>query len=373
MDRKTLTALEPFFHLLRCGLWNQQPDSSIDWAHADWDSVVRLAQEQGVPGVIADAVARLPLGQRPPRRTFMSLLLTVKEIEDSSDHALKIASRLQWYLHDKGCDTVILKGLGMARNYPNPAHRIVGDIDLLTGLSHQDFERGRKLLQAIASEEYDVNEERCHAAYTLKGQMVELHGSIVANTNSHTEDYSKTWAAREMAAEPVTWMSPEGPLHLPPYQFDALYVFIHFFRHFIGAACGLRQLCDWVMFIDRQGDKVDVARLKDDIEKMHFMRPWQIFASVAVRYFGIEKTKMLLYDGSGDKYCEAAVSAVIQSNHNLDRIRKMNESHRSKVPFLQHARSFFYLIPTYCINLRVFPRETIYAVRQYVWARLTGR
>ena len=76
----------------------------------------------------------------------MSLLLTVKEIEDSSDHALKIASRLQWYLHDKGCDTVILKGLGMARNYPNPAHRIVGDIDLLTGLLASGLRTGTQTL-----------------------------------------------------------------------------------------------------------------------------------------------------------------------------------------------------------------------------------
>jgi len=361
--------IDAFFSLLRAGLWGENPDAS-KIQQADWQTIFQLSCEQGVIGVVTDAVAKLPKEQRPPKPLFASMLLTVKGIEDDNRKALTIAGKLQWYLHKLGCDTVILKGLGMARNYPNPEHRIVGDIDLLTELSADAFDKARNILLKIDPNETDADLKRRHAAYSINGQMIELHGTISGGVSPEIDRYMKEFSVREFAKPPVEWKSPIGPLHLPPYQFDAIYIFAHFFRHFIGAACGLRQLCDWVLFLDKHGDKVDVGVLRNDLEKMKLMRAWQIFASIAVNYLGMPKEKMLLYDRSGDKDCRKAVLAVIKANHNLAKLREKNKNGKKMAALLQHAKSFFYLIPTYYVNLKVFPHETIYSLKNYILSRL---
>ncbi|GEM_PF-3530030 len=295
------------------------------------------------------------------------MLLTVKCIEDDNRKAINIAGKLQWYLHKQGCDTVILKGLGMARNYPNPEHRIAGDIDLLTDLSSEAFDKGRKLLLKIDPNETDVDLKRKHSAYSINGQMVELHGSISGGVNPYIDRYMKDFCDREFSKPPVEWNSPIGMLHLPTYQFDAIYIFAHFFRHFMGAACGMRQLCDWMLFIYQHGNKVNVDLLRKDLERMRLIKAWQVFASITVRYMGMPKEKMLLYDGTGDKKCEAAILAVINANHQLSNLRRKKQLSSS---VLQHVSSFCYLLPTYYRNLQVFPKETLYSLKKYISFRL---
>ena len=363
--------LKAFFHLLECGMWNTPPDMSFSWNNVDWVCILHLSMEQGVVGLIADGISKLPTALRPPKRVFVNMVMSVKGIEDDSDRALNMAMAVQSYLSQNQVETLIIKGVGMARNYPNPRHRVVGDIDLLTDSNLDSFEKGRQLLRQIASkEEFDVDEERRHVAFDIKNQLVELHGLIGSFVNKESEEFVREWATHHLSTSPVVWHLSKADIKLPPYQFDAIYIFLHFFHHFAGAACGLRQLCDWVLFLDKHGDKVDVGVLRNDLEKMKLMRAWQIFASVAVNYLGMPKEKMLLYDRSGDKDCRKAVLAVIKANHNLAKLRKKNKNGKKMAALLQHAKSFFHLIPTYYVNLKVFPHETIYSLKNYILSRL---
>lgn len=364
--RLTPKDIEGFFTLLRAGMWGETPDAN-KIRQANWEVIVQMCNEQGVTGVVADAVAKLPDELKPPKLLFLSMLLTVKRIEDENRRAMIVAGKLQGYLHKHGCDTVILKGLGMARNYPNPEHRIVGDIDLLTDFTSEAFDKARQLLLRIDPKETGLDLKRGHAAYSINGQMIELHGSISGGVNPYIDSYIMDFSRREFSKPPVEWITPNDILQLPPYQFDAIYVFAHFFRHFMGAACGLRQLCDWALFLDKHGEKVDENVLRKDLERMRLTKAWQIFASVAIHYIGMPKEKMLLYDGTGDKNCKAAILAVMNANHHLSELKK-KKKHTSA--FLQHVRSFCYLIPTYYRNLLVFPHETLYSLKKYISYRL---
>ena len=51
-------------------------------------------------------------------------------------------------------------------------------------------------------------------------------------------------------------------------------------------------------------------------------------------------------------------------------ISKKNKNGKKMAALLQHAKSFFHLIPTYYVNLKVFPHETIYSLKNYILSRL---
>lgn len=362
--------IEAFFKLLRSGLWNTDPRVEVDLTNQDWKAVIRMSMEQGVVGQIADGISKLPDNKKPPYQMFIRMLMTVKRIEDDNDRTVKLAAKLQEYLRKSGVETIVLKGIGMARNYPNPRHRVVGDIDLLTEMNQEIYDKGRQLLRNISLNEYSVEEGRRHAAYTVNGQMVELHGMIGSAVNKWTTKMMPSWSQSRLSLVHPIMNTPVGNIKLAPYQFDAIFVFLHFINHFIQAACGFRQLCDWVMMLYYHGDEVNVSMLGDDLKEMHLTRVWQIFASVAVKYLGMPVEKMLLYDGSGDKWAEKTVESIVYSCSVLMDLRKEQGKGRSRSSMAQHIRSFAKLLPVYLMNCRVFPQETFYSVSRYIFKRM---
>ena len=90
--------LKAFFHLLECGMWNTQPDMSLSWNNVDWVCILHLSMEQGVVGLIADGISKLPTALQPPKRVFVNMVMSVKGIEDDSDRALNMAMAVQSYL-----------------------------------------------------------------------------------------------------------------------------------------------------------------------------------------------------------------------------------------------------------------------------------
>ena len=58
-DRHSRVA-EPFFSLLRSGLWNEVPDASLFAGDTDWEGLYRLSFEQTVVPLVTDGINRLP-------------------------------------------------------------------------------------------------------------------------------------------------------------------------------------------------------------------------------------------------------------------------------------------------------------------------
>lgn len=52
---------------------------------------------------------------------------------------------------------------------------------------------------------------------------------------------------------------------LPPVNFDALFLFFHMVGHFIHGGVGLRQVCDWALFLSARSADIDKERLSREI------------------------------------------------------------------------------------------------------------
>ena len=60
---------------------------------------------------------------------------------------------------------------------------------------------------------------------------------------------------------------------------------------------GLRQLCDWTMFIHRHYADIDPVALEKDLKAFGLANAWQIFAGVAVEFLGLPAEECPLYSG----------------------------------------------------------------------------
>ena len=123
--------LQPiFFELLRMGLWGkgslsrQEPLSDEDWA-----VLYRYAQTHTVEGIIFDSFALLREEQLPPRGLRMKWTVRIDQMERYNAQMAAVTAKQFAEFTARGLHPFLLKGQGVAHCYPNPLHRVSGDID----------------------------------------------------------------------------------------------------------------------------------------------------------------------------------------------------------------------------------------------------
>ena len=123
--------------LLRIALGNEAAGTLP--ADVDWQEVINLSFDQGVATIAVDGLQKL-LEENPN----LELELDKEELEELKydwfgstlqaeenyrKYVKAITSLVRTY-SDNGIETMILKGYGLSLNYPIPAHRPTGDIDV---------------------------------------------------------------------------------------------------------------------------------------------------------------------------------------------------------------------------------------------------
>lgn len=96
----------------------------------NWVDVIEVASEQGVLGVCFDAIEHLPRDQRPDMDCLMDWLGQAEYQKTVySQHEVAILDLAKTYSNHH-IRMMVLKGYGLSWNYPVPALRPCGDIDI---------------------------------------------------------------------------------------------------------------------------------------------------------------------------------------------------------------------------------------------------
>lgn len=313
MDRNR----EFFMEVLRTGLWNDGTHcmkackmNSEEGFVPDWNIINMWAGKQTVKGIISKGISFLPESLYPPKDIRKDIQLFV--MRNVQMHALldRIAVELTRTLKNAGIDSVLLKGQGLARVYDNPKLRQCGDIDLYVG--KDNYRKACEVTDSIAdmmeqkgaegSGKRHASEKHYHC--NINGVAIEIHRKASILTNSR---YNKRFAEFEKAClNPGSVMKVDldcGSVNVPPVEFDAIFVFLHAWGHVFSSGLGLRQMCDWTMYMHRYGSELDVDLLEKRLVSMGLKKGWQIFGYVAVRYLGLPQEECPLYT---DKYRKEA-------------------------------------------------------------------
>ena len=182
---------------------------------------------------------------------------------------------------ENGIRLLLLKGLGLSRDYPVPAHRECGDIDIyLFGASD---EGDRLLLQMGAQPYFDVPK---HSSHTWDGILIENHRTILNVRRNRSE--------RELNALLTAVLEQEGVCEIgeniavPPATFNAIYLLRHAAVHYQKEGIAVRHLCDWACFLERHGHEIDRQLFHKALADYRLDRFEALMTAAAVRYLGTE-------------------------------------------------------------------------------------
>ena len=317
-----------FFRLIRsgAGLGAAPVSDTADTAvtPGSWERIYRMAADHGLSAVVWDGICRLPAAQQPPRETRIRWALSAEKLEERYRHQQQTASKLAARFSEEGLRMLLLKGLGLSRDYPLPEHRECGDIDIyLYGQS----DKGDRVLHEIGAHLYfDVPK---HSEYVWDGVLIENHRTILNVRRNRTERELNAVLVRLLEKEGTHGLAPG--IQAPRATFNAIFLIRHAAVHFQKEGIVLRHLCDWACFLTRHWDEIDHALFRTAMEDYRMDRFADLMTAAAVEYLGAEVPGPECEAGMLGRFMEEVLTLSPMPDKPLPRLlRKLSGPYRNR-------------------------------------------
>ena len=342
LDKNQFVLLE----LLKKSLFGKTPVFPVD---VDWGAVLAEALDQTVVALAAKAVP-------------------VEYASQWQNYTMKSQARFVCMLHGQkqlinlckqaGIPLVILKGTAAAIYYPEPFRRMMGDVDFL--VSQGQFEEAAQLLQGNDYHRLEQHNPR-HIGFVKDGVEFELHHHF-SYEDLNIEDEVNVGMSYPVSGEIGTCRFPM----LPPLA-NGLVLLAHLRQH-MKSGVGLRQLIDWMMYVDKE--------LDDEFWQSEFR---QVAESKGLAALAITATRMCQrYLGLSERitWCASAdvtlcdqLLALLFSSGNFG--RKASNSVEGVSILIRENGLFRYLQNSGEVNWTAYHRHP--ALKPFCWIYQGGR
>lgn len=260
-----------------------EPDQHFELAPEEWERLMRLAARQGVLAVAWDGLSGSHNAAGLTKEQRIRWGLSVKQIEANHTYQRRALLNLTRLFEGNDIRLMLLKGLGLSENYPCPAHRECGDLDLYLW---DDYEKGNHL---IAARNIAVDTEGPkHSKFYWEGVPVENHLHFLNVQGTRTD--------RRLEQHLLQILDEQGteliylnhvPVRVPTPDFNALFLTRHAIVHFLASGMVLRNFCDLAMFFAGHFGRIDFERLRRTLTEEGQFDVFSSFLGIARRRLGM--------------------------------------------------------------------------------------
>ena len=247
---------DAFLRLLRLGIGTSEDIPTLDGVN--WFNLERLANEQGLLGVMLDGVEKLPRELRPEKKAILQSIGQLIQSEQQYAVQEHAAAEMALLLHQHGIRTYVLKGAVVAECYPKPEHRRSVDLDCFL-LSEKDsddvWEEGNRLVEEAGFEV--ARGFYKNSTFHLPGLAVENHRFMTPfRGNARMKRLERR--LQGMIIKDAGEDRFEGTwLYRPPVMVSALFLIEHAYSHFLHEGLTWRHVLDWTMFSRRHREEIN--------------------------------------------------------------------------------------------------------------------
>lgn len=231
--------IDAFFELIQITVGTRVGFSKVPTAKV-WAAIFNMAGKQSLAGVLLAGLEKLLAAQRPPQGLLLEWI-GIQQIVVSTNNNQDCRSKdlYEWF-KEKGFESCIIKGQGVARLYPQPELRQAGDIDIWVNADRDDVV-GKMLSDGIDVSVIDyVN---CHAAF-FDDVEVEVHFRPSYFFNPFANKMLQKWIQENKPIQMTSFDDAVGFCY-PTISFNLVFSLIHIYRHVFSEGIGLRQLMDY--------------------------------------------------------------------------------------------------------------------------------
>lgn len=261
--------------LLQQSLWQK---SAALPEPVDWVALDTMAKQQGVVALAYDGAvalkAQLPdeIRQKWNQQTLMSVM--------KNERLLAAQDQVLGWLEAAEIPAVVLKGSTVARYYPQPDLRVLGDVDILIPKDKVEQAKEIMLQHSYACHESD---HEFHLAFGKNGTCVELHYDVTKLPDSRGGEMTEKETTRFLDCRDQAQVSGHAfPILTESHQ--ALSLLLHMVRHMIAGGIGLRQLCDWAMYVASVDPQSFAGNTAPMLDRCGLLRYAEVATLTCVQY-----------------------------------------------------------------------------------------
>ena len=348
----------------------------MDLSVAGLNAVMRLAREHAVTGLVANAAMRNRIviaggaveGRGEIVMRLMQQTMAHRQNQRRFEDAVGRFARL---MKENSIAYVVFKGLAVARYYPEPFVRTMGDVDFY--VPQRDFLRAVDVIERGLHVVVDKEEVDKHYSFDWQGIRFEIHYQIETFGNCRHQRRFNRMIDEAMAehTDSFTLCDSDGNETevsvLPPTE-DLIVVFKHWFNHLLVEGVGLRQTLDLAVLLTAYRDKINVARLMTTLDGIGYMKAFRAMLAMMMRYLGLDWfDNFFVYNRCDERYADKLMAAVMESgnfgrkayrNHTEGKKKSMETATRA----LRHCVTFLRLAPKDIISL--IPRRIGITLKQ---------
>lgn len=272
------------FALLRASIWDKPVEVSLfENIDADlWQKIYRLAFNHSVIALAFDAVEKLPQLLQPHRSLLLQWFAQVKLVEAHNEKLTSALLQLANLYTQHGIDFLLIKGHSVSSLYPNPNHRQGGDVDFF--IYNQPDQADRLLLSMNIP--LDSHSEK-HTNFVFNGVEIENHHLLI---DSYIYKSGEVIESLMIDGENKTETLLVGgtAIPIPSVDLNAIFLLLHPLMHLLEGGVGLRHVCDWMLFMKKNHEKIDKKRFCREIGRLKIKRFTNAMATISVDYLDAE-------------------------------------------------------------------------------------
>lgn len=281
----TTNPYELFLNIVRIGIGH---DAYSIRKALDWNFVKALADEQGLSAVVLDGLDKCHADTKesvellPIQLKLEWIGEVLQNYEQRHVQYEKALSLLAGFYNQHGFKMMVLKGYACSLDWPKPAHRPCGDIDVWLFGQWKEAD-------SLLSKEKRIKIDKGHHHHTVfdwNGFMVENHYDFV---NVHSRKSSKKLETifKGLGQDDTHFVEVNGEkMYLPSPNLHALFLIRHMVSHFAAAEITLRQVLDWAFFVEKHTKEIDWKWLEGVLEKYHMKDFYNCINAICVGDLG---------------------------------------------------------------------------------------
>lgn len=272
-----------------------------------WEKVFIELQNQTVLGITADTAL---LHNEIPENIKKEWVNRKKQcVADYCYMAVKQREVCD-ILQEAGIPVAVMKGMAAAIYYPVPETRTVGDIDLI--VMPRDYYMAIELLKDNG---YKVREghNSYHTRLTKGGIVIELHrspGGITDKINGKNVRKYILSGLGHIEEKQV------GPFRFPilPVQQNGMELIWHVRQHLYNGL-GLRQILDWMMYVDKNLDDEQYQEYRKDLEECGLNDLAVHVTRMCQKYLGLQKDTFTWCRYADEKVCDDLMMFIMDQGN----------------------------------------------------------
>lgn len=278
--------IDAFFELIQITVGTRVGFSKVPTAKV-WAAIFDMAGKQSLAGVLLAGLEKMPAEQRPPQVILLEWIGVQQIVVSTNNNQDRRSKELYEWFKEKGIDSCVIKGQGVARLYPQPELRQAGDIDIWVNADRDDVV-GKMLTESIGVSVIDyVN---CHAAF-FDDVEVEVHFRPSYFFNPFANRRLQKWIQKKKSVQMTSFDDAVGFCY-PTISFNLVFSLIHIYRHVFSEGIGLRQLMDYY-YILKHSTEAERKEAFDTLCSLGLKRFVATVMHVMRRVFNIDTSLLL--------------------------------------------------------------------------------